>query len=744
MPHVGASTSTSATNKRSSNCSGSVSTWEWIRNPVTGEKEFKCTSAHSIELSRDGRRYKTKPSLLGPYTFAKAKDKPKVDQVPKAAGITQKLGSNRIPFLECQTKEDLHDELLQAMKKSSHANFRGFYSIIDVEHDHKRRVEEIASELRKVEGLSFSIKHYQTKEDPQHTFYFAKYRLQGYDLPLIAVKKLVDAFLLASNELLLSLQELCQPLEEDDPARLELIAYYESQVDGWANESIDKVEAWLKPPPPTPPSGSDSLARAHRPYLEEYLKTNAYPSTADKKTLAECEGISVRQVHVWFQNRRARARECGLSLPYVPRASTSRTHTRYASTDSGDKRWWGVAGDDGRGGLSSSSDKQPSRRHSPYILPAASRATRAPLKSHFDGRSRSSRSSRHRKRTRVADVEELPAAFCAMNVRQPGHDEASAKGYAACDAITYVLPKAPLPSLVPTAPYVDPNVVSTSYSVRADGNGRRPSGSPRRTESSRSRDSWGLPEPVSSASPPSRKPSLTFSDTSSASSSGPESPPELRPSSVSDSASPISTTTCRSSLPQTDGRDHDDVDLCEEYQPYPLSPPDANTSVSLAEPCTPFDQFSGSNNPYSLQSSIGLQSPALFTTSLEIPADLCAAGDSNVLAQLFGEGSTATMKDGVIALPNLDEYTFPDLEIDPNAPAGPVDIQPVSWDLDLGSLANLAPETSQGWDATTGALGWSSDGTWYHEPRNWLGDVAAAAMPSFATSWTPAACVAAF
>ena len=57
--------------------------------------------------------------------------------------------------MECQTKEDLHDELLRAMKKSSHANFRGFYSIIDVKHDHKRRVEEIASELRKVEGLSF-------------------------------------------------------------------------------------------------------------------------------------------------------------------------------------------------------------------------------------------------------------------------------------------------------------------------------------------------------------------------------------------------------------------------------------------------------------------------------------------------------------------------------------------------------------------------------------------------------------
>ncbi|KAL1708312.1 hypothetical protein EV121DRAFT_267978 [Schizophyllum commune] len=517
---------------------------------------------------------------------------------------------------------------------------------------------------------------------PQHCAELLRHRLQGYDLPLIAVEELVDAFLLASNELLLSLQELCQPLEEDDPARLELIAYYESQVDGWANESIDKVEAWLKPPPPTPPSGSDSLARAHRPYLEEYLKTNAYPSTADKKTLAECEGISVRQVHVW--NRRARARECGLSLPYVPRASTSQTHTRYASMDSGDKRWWDVAGDDGRGGLSSSLDK-------------------------------------------------------------PGHDEASAKGYAACDAITYVLPKAPLPSLVPTAPYVDPNVVSTSYSVRAQGNGRRPSGSPRRTESSRPRDSWGLPERVSSASPPSRKPSLTFSDTSSASSSGPESPPELRPSSVSDSASPISTTTCSSSLPQTNGRNHDDVRLCEEYQPYPLSPPDANTSVSLAEPYTPFDQFSsGSNNPYLLQSSIGLQSPALFTTTLEIPADLCAAGDSNVLAQLFGEGSTATMKDGVITFPNLDEYTFPDLDIDPNAPAGPVDIQPVSWDLDLGSLANLAPKTSQGWDATTGALGWSSDGTWYPEPRNWLGDVAAAAMPVFATSWTPAACVAAF
>nr|AAB22024.1 A42 mating-type factor beta 2-1 gene product [Coprinus cinereus, Peptide Partial, 44 aa] [Coprinopsis cinerea] len=43
--------------------------------------------------------------------------------------------------------------------------------------------------------------------------------------------------------------------------------------------------------------------------LEKYFEYNAYPSARDREWLARKTMMSVRQIEVWFQNHRRRARK---------------------------------------------------------------------------------------------------------------------------------------------------------------------------------------------------------------------------------------------------------------------------------------------------------------------------------------------------------------------------------------------------------------------------------------------------
>ncbi|KAJ3981190.1 hypothetical protein F5890DRAFT_1536997 [Lentinula detonsa] len=52
----------------------------------------------------------------------------------------------------------------------------------------------------------------------------------------------------------------------------------------------------------------------YTPILETYFHYDPYPSVRDRQIIAERSGMATRQIEVWFQNHRKRAREQGLTL----------------------------------------------------------------------------------------------------------------------------------------------------------------------------------------------------------------------------------------------------------------------------------------------------------------------------------------------------------------------------------------------------------------------------------------------
>ncbi|PFH44845.1 hypothetical protein AMATHDRAFT_72168 [Amanita thiersii Skay4041] len=52
----------------------------------------------------------------------------------------------------------------------------------------------------------------------------------------------------------------------------------------------------------------------YTPLLEKYFRQNAYPSASDRATLARETNMTVRQIEVWFQNHRNRAKREGREL----------------------------------------------------------------------------------------------------------------------------------------------------------------------------------------------------------------------------------------------------------------------------------------------------------------------------------------------------------------------------------------------------------------------------------------------
>ncbi|KDQ63285.1 hypothetical protein JAAARDRAFT_75729 [Jaapia argillacea MUCL 33604] len=75
----------------------------------------------------------------------------------------------------------------------------------------------------------------------------------------------------------------------------------------------------------------DDLPQARATFNQEYLpmlefafKENPFPSHADKAAFAKKSGMTYRQIHVWFQNRRSRAKRDGVRLRKVDINNTTK------------------------------------------------------------------------------------------------------------------------------------------------------------------------------------------------------------------------------------------------------------------------------------------------------------------------------------------------------------------------------------------------------------------------------------
>ncbi|KAL1748964.1 hypothetical protein HDZ31DRAFT_59851 [Schizophyllum fasciatum] len=492
-------------------------------------------------------------------------------------------------------------------------------------------------------------------------------------------------------------------MDEDDPRRHGLATCCAEQLDTWLDEIADPTGNDASPKDSATPA---TLARVRRRFLEEYFKMNAYPTMADKKALAVHEGASYRQIHVWFQNRRARAKaqnmplqKCDLS-PEM--SATLLERALYAaaaydddeeSDDSIEEEYWG-------------NDTQPTQT----LKRSHAESPRARMKSEFIASSAASLTRRcPSSRSQPVDMDDLIAAFDALNVRGAGTKTVigADKGYAAREAITYVAPKAPLPSFVPAEmlPYAPP--MRSSSLLALDGAPRRKvAGLPKRTPATRTRlTSISSTSSLSSSESSDRLPSLTFSDCSDSSSSSPSpeppsriellpSPPTLAWLDLPSSTLPVVALPPRLLAHDTpaltwredagaEGDDEDDLWAAPESNPKIRAQPKIKRSKA--------GKKQASRVKPRLAGARSTASPV--RTSKPEPAPTPAtdsAADRAMLAELFGESTTAIIKDGVITFPGWDEIYLSNLDVDP-ATAGELDIQLGSWD-GYGTTTQAAPQ----------------------------------------------------
>ncbi|KAJ3820492.1 hypothetical protein F5880DRAFT_1615529 [Lentinula raphanica] len=91
---------------------------------------------------------------------------------------------------------------------------------------------------------------------------------------------------------------------------------------------LQRVEAFVNEHPsrssPPPQTSQPHIApyqppvpfnNDYTPALEAYFAYDPYPSVKDRQTIASRTGMATRQIEVWFQNHRKRAREQGVVLP---------------------------------------------------------------------------------------------------------------------------------------------------------------------------------------------------------------------------------------------------------------------------------------------------------------------------------------------------------------------------------------------------------------------------------------------
>ncbi|KAL1732124.1 hypothetical protein EV714DRAFT_271162 [Schizophyllum commune] len=515
--------------------------------------------------------------------------------------------------------------------------------------------------------------------DESQTRALLRRRLSALHLPPQSVQQRIDTYIEVAFELIERVEELYHLMDETDPRREELLAGCASQLDTWADTVVeegvkDAVETSPAPPPPMP----SALARGRRPLLERYFELNAYPSTADKKALAKHEGVAYRQINVWFQNRRARAK--ALNAPLQRQGASSSALSSLLSRTQHDAAAHEISNPHGL--------KSESHEYEPLWEPETHEEPVAPLSTApYDARSKS---RRHRHQPTDVDMDDLVSSFDALNIRDVGFRPLphAPLGYAARDSITYFAPKAPLPSFVPQdmLPHAPP-MTDVHVPLSPLENARKLAGIPmRKPTTTRSLASVSSSSSESLSDGSDRVPSLTFSDSSDCSSSSsspePSTPEELSPSPPSsawlDLPSPtfpiivaprdvISHDTSSLAWREDAGAEGDDEDDSWDRAAsiMSLAPSKPRRKTSKQKTAGP---HSRSSRPHAAVGSARSPVPVTQLT-------LSNASDNAV----FNGITTAVVEDGIERLPGWDELDFSNLDVD-TATAGELDIQLGSWD----------------------------------------------------------------
>ncbi|KAJ3721683.1 hypothetical protein C8R42DRAFT_776085 [Lentinula raphanica] len=90
-----------------------------------------------------------------------------------------------------------------------------------------------------------------------------------------------------------------------------------NRLDTFAKEHPPRPSPSPQPtqPPIAPYQPPVPFNNDYTPALEAYFTYDPYPSVKDRQTIASRTGMATRQIEVWFQNHRKRAREQGIVLP---------------------------------------------------------------------------------------------------------------------------------------------------------------------------------------------------------------------------------------------------------------------------------------------------------------------------------------------------------------------------------------------------------------------------------------------
>nr|QQL12046.1 mating-type protein HD2.2 [Hypsizygus marmoreus] len=157
-------------------------------------------------------------------------------------------------------------------------------------------------------------------------------RLQEMGLPLAVAKRVDGAYLRTSDEL----RDVCEtslraalrdassqsPLTADQVKTMNQvwIASHAQQTRQWAEDALSRARAFLATVVPEVDASNITKEKKpvfnheYTPLLEKYFEYNAYPSARDRAVLARKSMMTQRQIEVWFQNHRNRARKDGKRL----------------------------------------------------------------------------------------------------------------------------------------------------------------------------------------------------------------------------------------------------------------------------------------------------------------------------------------------------------------------------------------------------------------------------------------------